>query len=649
MTPPLKPLAEAGRPTTPGRPHRLRIDEIDLVGGGRNVPFKPGFNIVVGEITTGKTTLVRLIRGLLGTFPSSLPPEVQHVSAIRGEVVLGEETWLIYRPRTTTSSAVVEVSERYPASNREPLSLRLPATASRGSYSHFLLDRLAIPDVSVPQARSDPGGILTPVSMTDWLGYCIVTGDELDTQVFGHQHTWRDAKRRWVFELAYGYYDPELAILNSQLRNVVLQINDLAHDLTVHEKFLAGTPFADLDALERQIATGKEQLAGVRALRNALARDAGSIPGVGEIRESLLAAREQRAVLEEGMIRLRGQIKDLKDLERQLRTQSSRLTRAIVADEWLVDFDFVVCPRCGSSVDAGRSDPHLCYLCLQPPAPATSTEQLIGEQTRITSQIQETSEVIDLRTESLEAAEADAARLDERIRLISAELSQQTEAFISDRAAQIEHFAFEEARLQSEAQRLGEYRELLTRHRKQALRREVLEEKREEITSQIQSHEFGKSDAEANVRALEDRMLRYLRELHIPEIGSDLSVKINRNTYLPEISGRTFDELSSQGLKTLVNVAHSLAHHTVAIDRNLPIPGLLILDGLSSNAGHEGFDRDRVRDVYVLLRDVALEYAGALQVIAVDNPFTTDLLLEIQEYLALTLTQEDRLIRTAQG
>lgn len=242
-----------------------------------------------------------------------------------------------------------------------------------------------------------------------------------------------------------------------------------------------------------------------------------------------------------------------------------------------------------------------------------------------------------------------ALRPDERIRLISAELSLQTEAFVSDRAARIEYLASEEARLQGEIQRLSEYRELIARHRQRALSREVLEEKRAEITSQIQSREFGKSDAEANVLALEDRILRYLRELHIPEIGSDLFVKINRRTYLPEISGRTFDELSSQGLKTLVNVAHSLAHHTVAIDRNLPMPGLLILDGLSSNAGQEGYDRDRVRDVYFLLRDVALEYAEALQVIAVDNPFTRDLLLEMQEYLVLTLTQEDRLIRTVRG
>ena len=140
-------------------------------------------------------------------------------------------------------------------------------------------------------------------------------------------------------------------------------------------------------------------------------------------------------------------------------------------------------------------------------------------------------------------------------------------------------------------------------------------------------------------------MLEYLRELHIPNLGQDLTVRINRDTYLPEVSERSFNQLSSQGLKTLVNVAHALAHHTVSIDRNLPLPGLLILDGLSANIGHEGFDLDRVRDVYRLLSRVADQYAGALQVIAVDNELPRDVLLEFVDRVVLTLTQEDRLIR----
>ncbi len=627
------------------RSHRLKIDEIDLVGGSRNIPFKPGFNVVIGDITTGKTTLVRLIRALLGTLPSSLPPEVQYVSAIRGEVQLGTETWQIYRPRTTSSGAIVEVSETYTQHLREPLSLRLPATAAGGSYSQFLLDRLSIPNVSVPQARSEPGGALIPVSMTDWLGYCIVTGDELDTQVFGHQLPWRDAKRRWVFELAYGYYDPALARMNSELRAIDLQIASLEHESAVREKFLANTPFRDLDELDLQIEAAEQERVRVRERRASIARDSREIPGVSKVQGSLLAARERCASVQESRVHLQSQIQDLNDLKKQLTTQSARLTRAIVAEEWLVDFDFIVCPRCGSSVDAGRGDAVHCYLCLQEPMSAPSTDQLLGEQDRIVAQIQETSDVIDLRMAALINLDREAEGLNAMIDELGRTLAYQTEVFVSARAEEIEQYAYEEARLQARIDRFHEYRDLIKRHSQLLLGRETLEERREEITSRIQGRELGRFDAEANVRALEERMLVYLRELHIPEIGLDLSVKINRRTYLPEVSGRTFDELSSQGLKTLVNVAHALAHHTVAIDRGLPLPGLLVLDGLSSNAGHEGYDRDRVGDVYRLLRDVAIEYYDTLQILAVDNPLPRRLMLEVKDYLILNLAQADRLIR----
>ena len=116
---------------------------------------------------------------------------------------------------------------------------------------------------------------------------------------------------------------------------------------------------------------------------------------------------------------------------------------------------------------------------------------------------------------------------------------------------------------------------------------------------------------------------------------------------MPEVSGRSFDELSSQGLKTLVNIAHALAHHTVAIDRSLPLPGLLILDGISANSGQEGLSFDRIRDAYRLLSQVAADesYHGELQIIAVDNELSREIVVELVQRVALELAQEDRLIR----
>ncbi|MEV6923998.1 hypothetical protein AB0M46_05720 [Dactylosporangium sp. NPDC051485] len=626
-------------------PHLLEIARVDLVGGGRSVNFRPGLNIILGDITTGKTTLVRLIRAMLGTMPSGLPPEVDYIQAIRGHVTLGGSAWQIYRPRTTTSDALVEVSEEHPDAEHEPISLRLPVAGNNRSYSLFLLDRLQIPAVSVPQARTEPTGTLTPVTMTDWLGYCIVTGDELDTQVFGHQRHWRDVKRRWVFQLAYGYYEPELARLNADMRQVELQLAALDQDAAIRARFLADTPFSNLDHLALQLATREAELLQTISQRQRLGAAASEIPGVQELRQTLLATRARGAEVADRLRRIEAQLIDLTDLRRQLSTQSARLTRAIVADEWLVDFDFIVCPRCGNDVNAGRTDPHLCYLCLQQPRPATSQAQLLTEQDRIASQIKETDEVITSREGTRQQLRLETQRFDRLASELAARLDQQTQAFVSDRASEIEHFAAEQARVEGEIKRLREYIDLLQRHQQHMSGREALEARRDELAAQINSRELSQTDAEANVVALEQRMLSYLRELHIPNLGQELTVKINRTTYLPEITGRTFDELSSQGLKTLVNIAHALAHHTVAIDRGLPLPGLLILDGLSANAGHEGFDLARVRDVYRLLGTVAEQYQGALQIVAVDNELARGILLEFAAYVVLTLTQDDRLIR----
>jgi hypothetical protein len=97
-------------PVEPAPHHELRVDEIELVGGHRTVAFRPGLNLVRGDITTGKTTLIRLLHGLLGSIPKNLPPETASVRALRGRALLGTQIWNIYRPMVTTNEAPVEVA-----------------------------------------------------------------------------------------------------------------------------------------------------------------------------------------------------------------------------------------------------------------------------------------------------------------------------------------------------------------------------------------------------------------------------------------------------------------------------------------------------------------------------------------------------------
>ncbi len=67
-----------------------------------------------------------------------------------------------------------------------------------------------------------------------------------------------------------------------------------------------------------------------------------------------------------------------------------------------------------------------------------------------------------------------------------------------------------------------------------------------------------------------------------------------------------------------------------------------MLDGLSNNVGHEGFDLERRDDTYRLLMEEAASYDGQLQIIAVDN----DVPAFASHTVVLQLTPADRLVRS---
>ncbi len=75
--------------------------------------------------------------------------------------------------------------------------------------------------------------------------------------------------------------------------------------------------------------------------------------------------------------------------------------------------------------------------------------------------------------------------------------------------------------------------------------------------------------------SLEARFDELLRRFNAPEFPtSERGRRIDRQSLLPIVGGRRFDELSSQGLKVLVNVAYALAHQLTAIEVELPLPNL---------------------------------------------------------------------------
>lgn len=639
-------FADAENPGRANNSHVLRVTSIELVGGFRNVGLKPGLNLIRGDITTGKTTLVRLLRGLLGNIPRHLPPEMNSVRALAGEAVLGTKQWKLYRPLVTTKNTPVEVAEVSSSPDEDPMSLRLPASGP-GGYGEFVLGQLGLPVVYVPRARQEPTVDLSPVTINDWLNYCIVTGDELDVQVFGHREAFRDHKRRWVFEIAYGLYDEELARLSAEARQVALAISAAESEDEVISTFLREADFSSKEELERNLEAEYEKISSLRQRQqNIHSQDLPEpVSEISELRRGVLSLRKQVDAHATDERQHVAQLRDLQDLERQLLGLSKRLTRSIVADEWMVDFDFVVCPRCGHDVDGRRAHTPICYLCQQPePETVPNREALIREQDRVTFQISETKQLIADRQESLALVRQQTQEAISELTTLSARLDDATADFVSSHASKLKALASDVATVEANISWLQRTMKLFAHQANHQERLDILRDRKAEVDAEIEAHTGAVTQAEENITALEQRILEYLERLHVPTLGNLLTVHINRSNYLPEVSTRTFDELSSQGLKTLVNVAHSLAHHTVAIDRGLELPGLLVLDGVSANSGREGLDGERVLDMYRLLAEVSEIYGEQLQLVVVDNELPAEITDTFPDRIALTLSQSDRLI-----
>ncbi|MDE0498389.1 MAG: hypothetical protein OXH86_13640 [Acidimicrobiaceae bacterium] len=505
-----------------------------------------------------------------------------------------------------------------------------------------MLLKLDIPEVSVPRARTDASSALTPVTINDWLMYCIVRDDELDTEIFGHKDQFADRKRRAVFELNYGVYDSELANLQANYRGVELRLEDLERTAAAVTDFLNATPFQSLDRIDSELQQAQDSLLQLEQQSADLATQAHSESTSLDIRRQIAKIEASLGEQENELQAALKSFADLTDLRSTLSAQSQRLIRAIVADEWLVDFDFIVCPRCGTEIDDSRTSPEQCYLCLQAPQTGDFHSELIKEQERIASQVIETNGLLVQRESEISGQQRAIVQSQAELEALHRDLNLRTAHFVSAHSDAMTSLASGQARLREEIQRLLEYRDLVVRFNDLSSLRSRLEEERSDLSEALKLRVRHSEEAERLIGQLESRFQEYLERLHISLSDLPLIASINRTTYLPEIGGRAFDTLSSQGLSVLVNVAHALAHHTVSIDEGLPLPSLLILDGLSSNVGHEGFDLERRDDTYRLLIEETERYGGRLQVIALDN----DVPSFGRDSVVLTLTTEDRLVRS---
>ena len=569
-----------------------------------------------------------------------LPKEARsNVTAVAGSVDLNGTSFSIVRPAVTTATAGVEIAS-------EDRTWRLPAVSSPDgeTYATWLLEQLDLPRIDVPSAPTRPESDPTPVSIKDYFLYSYLAQEDLGFSVFGHRDAFKDIKRKYVFDITYGFYDLRVAQLQDRLRDVHSQLRELQARQHLFATFFDGTPLENRAGIEHELREINVELRQVEAASRELASVPQGVPGTSELQLEILQLERQTAEVRVDIEAEQKSLDNLKELANQLESQSSKLTRAIVSHKHLMDIDFVVCPRCGSELVAGRVTEEMCRLCLQEPTLAFSREALVDEQGAVEQQLTEIQDLARERGRRATDLQSALTRLDAELIQKRMELEFQTKSYVSEHATRIASTAARRARLASRSEQLQEYLDVLakTDDAQKTAAKLVVEKDRLEQELGVATEKSG--DGQKRVQYLKRRFNEILEQLRPPQFGEEELSDINPNTYLPEYHGRAFMELSSPGLATLVNLAHALAHHVTAIELDLKLPDMIIIDGLSEHLGQEGLDPERLAAAYEYLIGLS-NSCPELQVVLVDNEIPD----AARGFVRLELSEDDRLIRDDAG
>jgi hypothetical protein len=622
---------------------RLRVEQLVLVGTSREVKLEPGLNVILGPISTGKSSLMQLIRVFLGGSytPKRMPEVKAAVSDLAGRLTLGDQEFSIRRPLVTTPTASVEIA----GGDDEVLSLpAMTAASQQMSYGDWLINKLALPVLRVPSAPTRPDeSEPVKVSISDYLRYCRLTQEQIDTDVLGSSTWATDYKRRVVFRILYGIYDTEVARLQQSLRELGTEIRRLEGSEAAADLFLQGTSFENRAAVDQRLAEVESQRESLVSESAVEANEAAARSQSQELQE-LAARRDAELARYRASYESENEAAEsLTELRNQLETQSARLTRAIVAGEAFFDFDFLVCPRCGNQVAKDRVAEGHCYLCTQPEPTVQQREDLVREQARIAAQIAETEELIS----GHESAAADICAQIEELsldrRATGQRLDEVTAGFVSDRAEAATRRAADISRQAAEAGHLREYVSLFERQEKIRQRLTSAVAERDEIETALEQAEARDGGLGDHLEALEGQFSSFVEGIDVPRFDGEPRSAIDHNDYQPIVNGRKIEGLSA-GTRVLVNVAHLLAHHVVAPTRDVPLPGILLIDGMTANIGRADYDAERIENIWAELLKLHESMADQLQIVVAVNELPER--FDASGFVRVELSEQDRLVPT---
>lgn len=596
---------------------RLRALTVTTETAEKTYRFAKDLTVITGSVSTGKSSLLMMVKYALGGNAVLTPAVAEHVVHVTLEMQLGQKLVRLRR-NVAGDRRMVQLLEL--GSDLPERVLPIKARTDEVSASRFLLEELDIPVYRVPKSRSRRSTDFVPIGFGDVFGYCYLQAKTIDSSATGHLDAGRDAKRLTMFEILFGIVNPDVFQLRIERNGVADEISSQERSIEAIRNFLQVNGYADLDQLRTERWNTQEALRDSERRLEALRADVEAlIHRDQEFRDELSRFLAEAARAREALAMAQDTVRARESALAQRRLDLAHSDKAVLAAGMLSPFEFVTCPRCMQSLANRETDDQHCLLCLQPEAqlPQEPDEE---QRSLLRKQIRETEELLAEEQQAVRRAEEAASFAESNAAEAQRHYDDLTNGAVSPRVQ-----AVAEASTMVESLR----QHLLNIDQRTATWRKLGEtetavadliRRRRRLDKDIKELEMGSEERQERLDEISEMFAAEVRRIGVsvngrPTIGPD--------KYLPKIGDSDLDTLqaSGGGSTTAINVAFSLALFNYSIGQaDVLLPSLLIIDSPRKGIGRsEEADQALARRVYDRLKTVAQALSGIGQLIIADN------------------------------
>jgi hypothetical protein len=595
------------------------------------IDFSEVVTFLHGPVGTGKSTVARLIDYCFGG-------DLEWTPALQSEFVAAELSAVLGGFRCNLERAAGDtqyIRVSWSGNEEEMGSVNAPLDAQDQSliegiavhnFSDLIFHLCGVEPIKVRQRSRDPDSPLVRLSIRDIWTFCYLDQLHLDSSFFRLEDPFRGRKSQDAMRFFTGLHSERLNDLDIELtrtideqrakREAVQQIRAFMQRFDLGSELdLAG----QLQTVEEQLRVAEQRRADLERTRFAQTHPTDALRG------DLRALSSQMEDIRQAIGESEASIGEQHALRAELITAKTKAERAHQAGSVLQDVRYERCPQCGSDISNRADDEVHCRLCGSEQWSRDVEKPLELEALRrdLNDRIDQIADSISRRERELNRTKRQLRQVEQKKALLDRQLQEELARYDS---AFVESIRGAEREIATYTERISSLRRLQLMPQAindLELEAGALQGKIDRLRTSLNEERARLQSADANIAAIAAEFKRVMIAVGFPGVSQDDDVVIDPRNWKPVvIHGEqlwTFWDAGSGGKKTLFNVCYALAIHAVALQRNMPVPKILIIDSPTKNIS-EDENPELVRSLYNEIYSLAESKNGdRLQFVLIDS------------------------------